>query len=128
MNNWNQGALPLEQGAQGYATKTFHPFTAVTPLLQGVEYEALKRSIAKHGLLKKICLHKDGSIIDGRNRYRACIDVGVEPQFCTWDGDDSGLLGYILSMNLYRTHLTQSQRAVVALDVEAALSHRTETL
>jgi ParB-like chromosome segregation protein Spo0J len=102
--------------------KTFHPIADTFPLMLGAEYEALKRDIAENGLLEKICLHKDGSIIDGRNRYRACVDVGVEPEFTTWDGDDSELLDYVLSVNLHRRHLTASQRAVMALEVEAKLA------
>jgi len=82
----------------------------------------LKRDIAENGLLEKIRLHRDGSIIDGRNRYRACVDVGVEPEFTTWDGDDSELLGYILSLNLHRRHLNSGQLAIVALEVEKELA------
>jgi N6-adenosine-specific RNA methylase IME4 len=102
--------------------KKYHPLANVFPLMKGAEYEALKRDIAENGLLEKIRLHRDGSIVDGRNRYRACIDVGVEPEFTTWDGDDSELLGYILSLNLHRRHLNSGQLAIVALEVEKELA------
>jgi len=80
-----------------------------------VEFEELKQDIAVNGLREAIWLHPDGSILDGRNRHRACIETGIEPRFRTWDSEGS-LVAFILSMNLHRRHLTSSQRAVIALE------------
>jgi len=82
--------------------------------MDGVGFEELKQDIAVNGLREAIWLHPDGSIIDGRNRHRACIETDTEPRFKTWDGQGS-LIAFILSMNLHRRHLTSSQRAVIAL-------------
>jgi len=81
------------------------------------EYQQLKTDIAANGLREAIWLHPvDGSIIDGRNRYNACLDVGVEPKYRTWDGKGS-LVQFVVSLNLYRRHLTSLQCAGVALDI-----------
>ncbi len=95
----------------------FHPVADIFPLLQGEEFEALSQDIVDNGLIEAIWLHPDGQIIDGRNRYKACQKVGVEPKFRTWDGKGS-LVGFVLSLNLKRRHLTSGQRAVLALEVE----------
>ena len=46
-------------------------------------------------------------------RYRACGVVGIEPQFRTWDGSGE-VVSFVVSLNLHRRHLDESQRALVA--------------
>jgi N6-adenosine-specific RNA methylase IME4 len=94
----------------------YHPIANIFPLMAGDDYAALVADIAEHGQHEPIWLHPDGRIIDGRNRYRACCDLGVVPEYRTWDGNGS-LVAFIVSLNLHRRHLTSSQRAVIALDV-----------
>lgn len=94
----------------------FHPAANIFPLMTGAEYDALVSDIAEHGQHEPIWLHPDGRIIDGRNRYRACCDLGLVPESKIWDGKGS-LVAFVVSLNLHRRHLSSSQRAVVALDV-----------
>ena len=96
--------------------KPFHEAANVFPLLQGEQLKALADDIAENGLQEAIWLHEDGTILDGRNRYRACKIAGVEPRFQTYEGSDP--LGFVLSLNLHRRHLTSAQKAALAVDVE----------
>lgn len=111
------------------ATKTaieFHPVAGLFPLLEDEAFEALVEDVRENGLREPMILHADGRIIDGRNRYRACLAAGVEPQFRTWEGDvedGAALRAYVLSANLHRRHLDDSQRCMVAA---RRLSSRTE--
>ena len=92
-----------------------HPVTELFPLMAGKDYEKLVADIREHGLREPIWLHPDGRIIDGRNRWRACEDAGVEPQTREWDGEGS-LTAFVVSLNLHRRHLTSSQRAAAAAE------------
>jgi N6-adenosine-specific RNA methylase IME4 len=97
-------------------TKQFHPVAELFPLMSGPEFESLKADIAENGLREAVWLHPDGSIIDGRNRYNACTELGIVPEFRTWNGDGS-LVAFVVSLNLHRRHLNSGQLAMVALDI-----------
>ena len=87
-----------------------HPFADVLPLLEGEAFDSLVADIRANGLLEPITIH-EGLILDGRNRYRACEAAGIEPKFLEFDGDDP--LGFVLSLNVHRRHLSESQRGMV---------------
>jgi hypothetical protein len=92
-----------------------HPLTEIFPVLEGPEFDALVSDIAKHGQLEPIVLFED-KILDGRNRFRACVAAGVVPRFEPYQGDDP--LGLVVSRNVRRRHLDESQRALVAAKLE----------
>lgn len=96
--------------------REFHEVANIFPMMQGEEFDALKADIDTNGLREPIWLHQDGRIIDGRNRYLACCDLGIEPQYRTWNGAGS-LVAFVVSLNLHRRHLTPMQRAGVAVDI-----------
>jgi len=96
--------------------REFHEVANIFPMMQGEEFNALKADIAANGLREPIWLHPDGRIIDGRNRYRACCELGIEPEYHTWNGSGS-LVSFVVSLNLHRRHLTSGQKAVIALDI-----------
>lgn len=91
-----------------------HPACKLFPPLAALELQELADDIAVNGLRNAIVL-LDGKLLDGRNRWEACKLAKVEPHFIEFVGDDP--LGWVLSQNLTRRHLTASQKAVVALDL-----------
>jgi ParB-like chromosome segregation protein Spo0J len=87
----------------------FHEIANVFPLMEGEDFRKLVEDIRTNGLLDPITLYED-KILDGRNRYRACIAAGVEPFFVWYGGDDPA--GFVWSKNEVRRHLSASQRAI----------------
>ena len=81
------------------------------------EYQDILASIEEIGQQEPIGV-KDDQIFDGRNRLRACRELGIEPKF-TELGDDVDPLKYVLAKNLARRHLDASQRAVIAYKLSA---------
>lgn len=90
----------------------FHPVSEVFPLLEGEAFEAFKADIAENGLREQLWTWQ-GAIIDGRNRLRACIALGIKPATREWDGKGS-LVRFVLSLNLHRRHLSPSQGGMAA--------------
>ena len=89
-----------------------HPAAEMFPLLGDDELRELADDIAAHGLREPIVV-QGGTLIDGRNRLRACVMAGVEPTTVELpNGTDP--VGYIVSANIHRRHLTTSQRAMLA--------------
>lgn len=106
--------------AKGAIRMEFHEVANVFPSMGDEEYRQLVADIKANGLREPIWTYQ-GKIIDGRHRYRACQGLGIEPRFREWDGSGS-LVQFVVSLNLHRRHLTSSQKAVVALDIERLLA------
>ena len=58
----------------------FHEIADLFPLIEGDEFQLLCEDIKKEGLNHPVILLND-EILDGRNRYRACVEVGIEPRY-----------------------------------------------
>jgi hypothetical protein len=100
-------------------TYQFHDLANVFPMLAGNDAKALARDIFERGLHEPITLH-EGKILDGRNRYNACLDAGVEPRFTPYKGNNA--VAFVVSRNLTRRHLGEGQRAMIAKKL-ATLEH-----
>jgi N6-adenosine-specific RNA methylase IME4/transcription antitermination factor NusG len=141
----NKG-LPGTTGGGERKGLAFHPLADLFPLMSEREYDELEADVAtKKKLHDKITLlvmrtklangeeRRELAIIDGRNRYRACLDAGLfkaksnyeahfsdgrlrEPysQFFNVLPENEDPLAFVLSRNLKRRHLNEGQRAMVA--------------
>ena len=91
-----------------------HPLCSLFPRIHGPEFAGLVSDIKANGQREPIILH-DGMILDGGNRYRACLEAGVEPSFMKFGGDN--IVSFVLSANLHRRHLTAGQHAAIVASV-----------
>lgn len=110
----------------------FHPLANLFPLIEGQAFTDLVADVKANGLLDPIVM-LDGKILDGRNRYRAALAAGLldEEQVSTDTGfngprfryfypeTEGDPLKWVLSKNLHRRHLDESQRSAVAARLES---------
>lgn len=109
--------LALEASGQGPTSPgrlAYHPLANTFPLMIGEEYDAFYEDIKLNGQREPIIVY-EGKILDGRNRYRALIEQGREPETIEYEGDTP--LEFVLSMNMYRRQLTVAQRSMIAADI-----------
>jgi hypothetical protein len=96
---------------------TIHPAAELFPMMGNKEFSEFKSDIETHGIKEWGTLYR-GQVLDGRNRYKACQELGIEMTFCEIeDNENFDPIAYVLSHNLHRRHLTTGQRADVAAKV-----------
>lgn len=96
-------------------TYELHPLCTLFPRMAGAEFAALVEDIKANGQREPIVVH-DGMILDGGNRFRACIEAGIEPQTMKFGGGN--LVSYVLSVNLHRRHLSAGQQAAIVASAQ----------
>lgn len=89
-----------------------HPFSTVFPPMSDKAFGELRADIAANGLHQAIMLFEE-QVLDGWHRYRACTEIGVEPEFKEFNGDEAAARKFVVSANLLRRHLDESQRGMI---------------
>ncbi len=86
------------------------------PDLAPDEYAALKADIAKRGVQVPVEYDEKGAILDGHHRVRACTELGIFdwPRVTRSGMTEQQKRAHVISLNLARRHLNESQRAMVA--------------
>jgi ParB-like chromosome segregation protein Spo0J len=101
----------------------WHPFAEKFPPLAGEEWEAFKASIrrTRGNRVPVIYRMKDGKAegIDGRNRYRACEELGLTCRMEEELLDDDKVKEFILDRNVHRRHLTPELRRELVAELRA---------
>lgn len=92
-----------------------HEISNIFPLIKGEAFNELVADIRKNGLIKPIITYQ-GKILDGRNRYNACIEANIKPHTVNYQGNDP--INYVISLNVHRRHLASDQRAAAAIEAE----------
>jgi N6-adenosine-specific RNA methylase IME4 len=99
----------------------FHPLANIFPLMEGGAFDALVADITQNGIRDPLVAYED-MILDGRNRWRAAERAGITitaklvKQFNPEREGDP--LEWVISKNLQRRHLDESQRAMVGSKLE----------
>lgn len=106
-----------------------HPISELFPLMvDGPEWDSFVDSVIQHGLRHPILLHRDGRILDGRNRYRACLQADVPYRTETFEGTDDEAIDLVVDENKHRRHLLPAQLAMVAARIADMKGGRPKTV
>jgi len=111
-----------------------HEAADAYPLLQGEDFKNFTAGIKENGQRDAIVLlavpHEDPVILDGRNRYLACLAAGIEPRFRLFDKATEGdPVAFVKSMNNDRRHQERLSRVlslqrIVTIDKAARKAER----
>lgn len=89
-----------------------HPLSEMFSLpISPEEREALRAHIKANTQLHPI-LTFEGMVLDGWERYTACLDVGVKPEFKTYEGPNPASAAF--GANVLRRKLSSVQKALMA--------------
>ena len=100
----------LNQNNQNKAYE-FHSLADVFPMMEEADLRQLAYDIEKNGQKETIKVWQ-GKIVDGRNRYKACLLRDVDPKFEELTFEPT--LEYVCGLNIQRRHLNETQRAWIA--------------
>jgi hypothetical protein len=99
------------------ATMKPHALCALFPDMPPEEFKEFVADIVTNGLAEPIDVW-NGQVIDGKNRYAACVEAGIEPTFNALTfTDDAQIAAYIWRKNGMRRNLTALQRAEIAVQI-----------
>ena len=103
-------------------------YEKLLPRMSEEEFAQLKNSIKEEGQHYPIIANEDLEVLDGHHRFRACIELGIEPDFEVRKFEDKILeKKFVIEANLRRRHLNNFQLvelAVPLLEIEKALAKR----
>ena len=91
-----------------------HKLALLFPPMTEEELQVLADDIKENGLRQHIVTYK-GKILDGRNRYEACKIAGARIRTWEYKGDEP--LELVISANMNRRHLSESQRAAISAEI-----------
>lgn len=95
-------------------------FCYVFPDMDADQYEHFKESIKEFGVKNAVTLWNDPEknelvIIDGRHRWRACEELGIECPTKIFDGDENDVAKFIRIENFERRQMNYGQIAAAFL-------------
>ncbi len=107
-------------------------YDRLLPKMSEEEFTELKNSIEQEGQHYPIIVNENLEVLDGHHRFRACMELGIEPDFEVKQFDDKLLeKKFVIEANLRRRHLNNFQLvelAVPLLEIEKALAKKRQSI
>lgn len=106
-------------------------YEKMLPSMSQEEFAELKTSIEQEGQHYPIVANEDLEVLDGHHRFKACTELGLEPDFEVRKFDDKLLeKKFVIEVNLRRRHLNNFQLVelgVPLIEIEKALAKKRQS-
>jgi ParB-like chromosome segregation protein Spo0J/DNA-directed RNA polymerase subunit RPC12/RpoP len=107
-------------------------YEKMLPTMSQEEFEQLKESIRTEGQHYPIIVSENLEVLDGHHRFRACLELGIDPDFEVKYFEDKLLeKKFVIEANLRRRHLNNFQLvelAVPLLEIEKAIAKKQKSI
>lgn len=109
---------PDQSGAAAALPKPYtqHPLSAAFPPMTPEDFQELKDSIDNIGVQNAITV-LDGMVLDGWNRYRACLELGMPCPEVVGIADFIDPRDFVMAQNQARRHVSKAQMAMAVTAV-----------
>ncbi|TRO53315.1 hypothetical protein E2P61_01615 [Candidatus Bathyarchaeota archaeon] len=106
-------------------------YERLLPKMSDEEFDELKVSMQTEGQHYPIVANENLEVLDGHHRFKACIELGIEPDFEVRKFEDKLTeKKFVIEANLRRRHLTKFQLVelgVPLLEIEKALAKKRQS-
>lgn len=96
-----------------------HPkWSNILPPLNASQFEQLKESIRQHGVMEDILVSKDGYVIDGCHRIKACKELGIDFRHKVYAANLNGqcVEAFIVQMQIGKRNLSFFKTVVLTYE------------
>ena len=118
----------MNPGCNTMSLRVNPEYEKLLPKMTEEEFAQLKTSIKEEGQHYPIVANEDLEVLDGHHRFRACVELGIEPDFEVRKFEDKlREKRFVIEANLRRRHLNNFQLvelAIPLMEIEKALSKK----
>jgi ParB-like chromosome segregation protein Spo0J len=119
MSNFNGPNNKNNTSTNNRTISTKKEYLKLIPSLSESEFESLKQSIKEQGLHIPVIVNKQGIVVDGHHRFRACKELGIPLQFHTKEFKDPlEEKEFVIEVNLNRRQLNIFEKVQLGYSLE----------
>jgi len=111
----NHQRAPLEKILAHYNIVGIHPAAKLIPIASDEEFQTMCADVAANGFLHSVRIDRNNLLLDGGTRLQVGWALQLDPPIERINPPD--VLSYVLSENIIRRHLSESQRGMIAASV-----------
>ena len=128
LKGWSEAEVDVDPGIEGLRKGRHrlevHPLAFTIPPMTPAEQEAMRADIEAYGVRSPLILYPDAAdktvrgrtklkVLDGRHRLQFASALNKPVRVELFEGSEEEAKAFVLSLNLYRRHLTSAQQGLI---------------